>query len=467
MTKNTTIVAIATPPGVGAIAVIRLSGNDAIAIVDKIFRPRKKNLLLSQQEGYTVHFGQLMDGNIAVDEVLITLFKSPHSYTGEDTVEISCHGSIVIQQQIVELLIKHGAVAAQAGEFTLRAFLNGKMDLSQAEGVADLIASDSEVAKRVALHQMRGGFSEALKNLREKLLHFISLIELELDFSEEDVEFADRAQLRLLIEDILSHTNQLITSFSQGNVIKNGVPIAIIGKPNVGKSTLLNQILKEEKAIVTDIAGTTRDTIEDTISIEGINFRFIDTAGLRHTTDVVESLGIERAMEKIASARIILLTIDALDEPNTTIEHIQSIKQQLNTEQQLIIVINKTDTAKTEQLNGLMDVLSRKFADTKVLPLSAKHNENVPQLLEMLVKEFEPLLTPENSVIITNARHYHALHNAQENLASAIAALDDGIPTDLLAMDIRQVLHYIGEITGEITTEEVLGSIFAKFCIGK
>lgn len=467
MIKDTTIAAIATPTGVGAIAVIRLSGSKAISICEKVFRPKKKGIILSQQDPYTIHFGNLFDGDRIVDEVLISLFKSPNSYTGEDTVELSCHGSSIIQQEVLELLIKNGAVPAQAGEFTLRAFLNGKMDLSQAEGVADLIASNSEASRRVAIDQMRGGFSNELKMLRDKLLHFISLIELELDFSEEDVEFADRAQLRDLINSILLQTTKLLESFKYGNVIKQGVPVAIVGKPNVGKSTLLNRILNEEKAIVSEIAGTTRDAIEDTITIKGINFRFIDTAGLRHTTDIVESIGIERAYEKISKAQIVLMMVDANDHPEEAINQIQNVIDSTSNGQQIIILINKTDAVDEPILKAIEQRISKQFSGNTKLRLSAKHSINIPKLLDLLAASFEPALNNSDAVIITNARHFDSLYNAKENLERALSAIDQRIPTDLLAMDIRQVLHYIGEITGEITTDEILGSIFSKFCIGK
>lgn len=467
MIKDTTLAAIATPAGVGAIAVIRLSGNKAIPICEKVFRPKKKGLVLGQQDPYTIHLGNLLDADRIVDEVLVSLFKSPHSYTGEDIVEISCHGSTIIQQEILELLIRNGAVPAQAGEFTLRAFLNGKMDLSQAEGVADLIASNSEASRRVAIDQMRGGFSNELKMLREKLLHFISMIELELDFSEEDVEFADRTQLRELINDMLHQTTKLLESFKYGNVIKQGVPVAIVGKPNVGKSTLLNRILNEEKAIVSEIAGTTRDAIEDTITIKGINFRFIDTAGLRHTTDVVESIGIERAYEKISKAQVVLMMVDANDQPEKATDQIQNVVNSTSVDQHVIILINKTDLVDEAPLKIIEQGISKQFSEIEILRLSAKHSTNIPQLLDMLAASFEPALSNNDAVIVTNARHFDSLYNAKENLERALNALDQKIPTDLLAMDIRQVLHYIGEITGEITSEEILGSIFSKFCIGK
>jgi tRNA modification GTPase len=467
MNRDTTIVAIATPAGVGAIAVVRLSGNNAIGICEKVFSPSKKGVILSMQPAYTIHYGNISDGERIIDKVLVSLFKSPNSYTGEDIVEVSCHGSTLIQQEILELLIRNGATHAQPGEFTLRAFLNGKMDLSQAEAVADLIASSSEAARRVAMEQMRGGFSNQLKHLREQLLQFISLIELELDFSEEDVEFADRTQLYGLVNLLSDQTTKLLESFKLGNVIKSGIPVTIAGKPNVGKSTLLNRLLNEEKAIVSEIAGTTRDAIEDTINIKGIKFRFIDTAGLRHTTDTIESIGIERAYVKISQALIVLMLIDANDDIAISIKEIENVYQSLKDDQRMIILINKVDLVEEQLLSGIFDILAKRFSASKVISLSAKHGNNTEELIKELSSEYKPTLNNNEAVIITNARHYESLLKANENLERVKNALKSNLPTDLLAMDIRQVLHYIGEITGEITTEEILGSIFSKFCIGK
>ena len=357
MIQNTTIAAIATPAGMGAIAVIRLSGAQSFEICEKVFIPKTKGILLSNQPANTVHFGEIADEGKVVDEVLVSLFKGPRSFTGEDTIEISCHGSTVIQKEILQLLIKNGAVPAEPGEFTLRAFLNGKMDLSQAEGVADLIASNSEASRKVALDLVRGGFSNELRQLRERLVHITTLIELELDFSEEDVEFADRAQLRLLILEMLSQVDGLLESFKYGNVIKNGVPVAIVGKPNVGKSTLLNKILNEEKAIVSDIAGTTRDIIEDTITIKGINFRFIDTAGIRHTTDAIETMGIERAYEKITKAQVVLIMVDASDAPQETIGQIHNVLEFASQDQQIVVLINKTDLAEPDNIKNIEQII--------------------------------------------------------------------------------------------------------------
>ncbi len=340
---NQTIAAIATPPGMGAIAVIRVSGERAVDITTSIFRPIKKGKKLSEQKPYTIHFGSIMDGDREVDQVLVSLFRAPHSYTGEDLVEISCHGSVIIQQQLLELLVRHGAQLAKPGEFTLRAFMNGKIDLSQAEAIADLIASTSETARRVALNQMRGGISNKLAELRSELLKFTALVELELDFSEEDVEFANRNELELLVKTIIAEIDKLTASFSQGNAIKAGIPVTIAGKPNVGKSTLLNRLLNEEKAIVSEIAGTTRDAIEDTIHLGGINFRFIDTAGLRQATDTIESIGIERAFAKIEKARIVLYITDAQSESNEIVSEVESFSTKIAPSQSLMVLVNKED----------------------------------------------------------------------------------------------------------------------------
>jgi tRNA modification GTPase len=467
MIQDNTIVAISTAAGTGAIAVIRLSGKDSIKICEEVFMSSKRGKKLAEQPAYTIHHGKIVDEARVVDDVLVSLFKGPNSYTGEDIVEISCHGSLLIQKQILELLIANGAELAQAGEFTLRAFLNGKMDLSQAEAVADLIASNSEAARRIAMDQMRGGFSNQLAGLRNQLLHFISLVELELDFSEEDVEFADRKQLYDLVQRIASQTNTLLNSFKLGNVIKAGVPITIAGKPNVGKSTLLNRILNEEKAIVSEIAGTTRDSIEDTISIDGIAFRFIDTAGLRHTTDTIESIGIERAYAKISQALVILVLIDSRDSFEDSVIEIDRVKTTLKDDQKLIILANKADMVDDNTINRLLSKLSAKYPDCKTIPISAKNGNNVDALTLELVSSFKQPLSNSEVVVVTNARHYESLLRANENLERVMAGIENKIPTDLLAMDIRQVLHYIGEITGHITTDEILGSIFSKFCIGK
>jgi tRNA modification GTPase len=467
MQINTTIAAIATPPGVGAIAVIRINGPEALTICDKIFVAAKKNKKLIDQKPYTIHYGSIVAEDVIIDQVLVSLFRSPHSYTGDDMVEISCHGSQFIQQRILEILIKNGASLAEPGGFTLRAFLNGKLDLSQAEAVADLISSTSESARRVAINQMRGGFSSKLKELREQLLHFISLVELELDFSEEDVKFADRRQLTRLIEDISEVTKRLMDSFQLGNVIKTGIPVAIVGKPNVGKSTLLNRLLNEDRAIVSEIAGTTRDTIEDTISINGYNFRFVDTAGLRHTTDTIESMGIERTYAKISQSLIVILMVDSRENEQQTITAIDEIYTKLEQHQKLLVILNKVDASTQEHTELLNNLITSKYIKASVKALSAKHDSTVDSLAQQLVTIAQVTKTDGDEVIVTNARHYESLQRAHESLLLVANGLKANIPGDLLSLDIRQVLHYLGEITGEITTDDILGSIFSKFCIGK
>ena len=467
MQTDSTIAAIATAPGMGAIAVIRLSGPESVEICEKVFVPERKGKLLSKQKAYTIHYGSIVENGNIIDKVLVSLFRAPHSYTGDDMVEISCHGSPVIQQQILEILVNNGAQLAKPGEFTLRAFLNGKMDLSQAEAVADLIASTSESGRRVAMQQMRGGFTNELQLLREKLLTFISLIELELDFGEEDVEFADRTQLNNLVEEIDSKLGRLLDSFKLGNVIKKGIPATIAGKPNVGKSTLLNRLLNEERAIVSDIAGTTRDTIEDVMVINGTAFRFIDTAGLRHTTDTVESMGIERAYSKISEALVVLMMLDTRDEVEQCVNEVRTLAGKLTKEQRMILLLNKIDLAGNERVSQLEKVLSDEFSEFQQIPISAKHSQHIDNLLEELSSFSKFQKSDGDEVIVTNIRHYESLLRAHENILRVSAGLKSQIPTDLIAMDIRQVLHYLGEITGEITTDEVLGSIFSKFCIGK
>jgi tRNA modification GTPase len=467
MQNHTTIAAIATPPGVGAIAVIRINGPEALTICDKIFVAAKKGKKLFEQEPYTIHYGSIAAEGVIIDQVLVSLFRSPHSYTGDDMVEISCHGSLFIQQRILEILIKNGASLAEPGGFTLRAFLNGKLDLSQAEAVADLIASTSESARRVAINQMRGGFSSKLKELREQLLHFISLVELELDFSEEDVEFADRRQLTRLIDDISEVTKRLMDSFQLGNVIKTGIPVAIVGKPNVGKSTLLNRLLNEERAIVSEIAGTTRDTIEDTISLNGYNFRFVDTAGLRHTTDTIESMGIERTYAKISQSLIVILMVDSRENEQQVVTAIDEIYTKLEQHQKLLVILNKVDASTREHTQLLIKLIGSNYSKANVKSLSAKHDPTIDSLAQQLVAIAQVTKTDGDEVIVTNARHYESLQRAHENLLLVTNGLKANIPGDLLSLDIRQVLHYLGEITGEITTDDILGSIFSKFCIGK
>jgi len=469
MLDNTPICAISTAQGNGAIAIIRISGKGSIEICDKIFQSPKLGKKLSNQKPNTLHFGTITDKDIIIDEVVISIFRNPQSYTGEDIVEISCHGSEYIQQKILQLLIKNGARQAKAGEYTMRAFLNGKMDLSQAEAVADLIASSSSTSHKVALQQMRGGFSNEITILRNKLLKFISLIELELDFSEEDVEFADRKQLSTLLNQIENLVNKLLKSFELGNVIKNGVPVAIVGHTNVGKSTLLNKLLNEEKAIVSDIAGTTRDVIEDIINIEGVSFRFIDTAGIRDTKDKIESLGIERTFAKISKVSIVLLLVDASENTIDIEKAIVKIKNVISDKQKLIVIINKLDLINDKKkLLAIHEILNI-YLDKSDIPIeiSAKSGKNIDKLISELLNTINLEALNQNEVIITNTRHFEALNNSSEAITRANNGLKNNISGDFLAMDIREVLHYLGEITGQISTDEVLGNIFSKFCIGK
>lgn len=462
MTHHDTIIALATASGAGAIAVLRISGTEAITISNTIFKSIH-NKQLKNQPTHTVHLGHIVDADRVLDEVLVSVFKNPQSYTGEDVVEISCHGSSYIQQEIMQLCIRKGCRAASPGEFTLRAFLNGKMDLSQAEAVADLIASDSAAAHQIAIQQIRGGFSSEIKILREELLNFASLIELELDFSEEDVEFADRKQFEDLLQRIRRVLKYLLDSFSTGNVIKNGVPIAIIGAPNVGKSTLLNALINEDKAIVSNIAGTTRDAIEDEITIEGVKFRFIDTAGIRQTEDTVEAIGIEKTFEKMAQSQVILQLFDA--SKITTASSQEILKQIQDTatqypEKQLLIIVNKMDTSSHKVIKDCLD--SQEF-----LGLSAKTGEGVAILKTQLLGLVQMGKLRNNDTIITNARHYDALGQALENIQNVQNGLQNGLSGDLLAIDIREALHHFGRITGEISTDDLLGNIFSNFCIGK
>ncbi|GER60149.1 tRNA uridine-5-carboxymethylaminomethyl(34) synthesis GTPase MnmE [Patiriisocius marinus] len=465
MTHNDTIVALATPSGAGAIAVIRLSGEKAITIASEIFHSIS-NKQLKKQKSHTVHLGHIKDGNRVIDEVLATIFKNPHSYTGEDVIEMSCHGSPFIQQEIIQLCLRTGARMATAGEFTLRAFLNGKMDLSQAEAVADLIASDSEASHQLAIQQMRGGFSTEISRLREELLNFASLIELELDFAEEDVEFANRDDFQKLISKISLVLKRLIDSFATGNVLKNGIPVAIVGEPNVGKSTLLNALLNEERAIVSDIAGTTRDTIEDELNIGGIGFRFIDTAGIRDTTDTIEGLGIKKTFEKIEQAQVVLYLIDSSQfiQNNKKLENlkieISKIKNQYP-QKALVVIGNKADKISDETSQ-----LMRSEVENLHL-ISAKTGQGVEDLKNTLLDFVNTGALRNNETIVTNTRHYDALLKALEEINKVQEGIDIGLSGDLMAIDIRQALYYFGEITGEITNDDLLGNIFANFCIGK
>lgn len=462
MYNQDTIIALATPSGVGAIAVLRVSGPEALSISNTLFKSIHDKQLIDQPT-HTLHLGHIVDQDRVLDEVLISLFKNPKSYTGEDVVEISCHGSSFIQQEILQLFVRMGCRVANPGEFTLRAFLNGKMDLSQAEAVADLIASDSAAAHQIALQQMRGGFSSEIQSLREELLNFAALIELELDFSEEDVEFADRQQFQALLNRIVKVLKYLIDSFSTGNVIKNGVPIAIVGAPNVGKSTLLNALLNEDKAIVSNIAGTTRDAIEDELTIEGVKFRFIDTAGIRQTDDTVETIGIEKTFEKMAQSQVILQLFDANTISEKTASIVQEQIQQTATEhpdKQHIIVFNKMDL-------GDIEYLTREFENQSFLGLSAKTGQGVETLKTQLLQLVQTGQLRNNDTIITNARHYDALRLALDNIQKVKAGLQNGLSGDLLAIDIREALFHFGQITGDISTDDLLGHIFSNFCIGK
>ncbi|WP_418511557.1 tRNA uridine-5-carboxymethylaminomethyl(34) synthesis GTPase MnmE [Corallibacter sp.] len=462
MNENDTIIALATASGAGAIAVIRLSGNDAITIASKCFKS-VSGKVLENQSTHTIHLGHIVDGDRVVDEVLVSVFKNPNSYTGEHVIEISCHGSTYIQQEIIQLFLRQGCRMANAGEFTLRAFLNGKLDLSQAEAVADLIASDNEASHQIAMQQMRGGFSSEIAKLRAELLNFASLIELELDFAEEDVEFADRTQFKELVVRITFVLKRLIDSFAVGNVIKNGIPVAIVGEPNVGKSTLLNALLNEERAIVSDIAGTTRDTIEDEISIGGIGFRFIDTAGIRETSDVVESIGIKKTFEKIEQSQVTVYLFDSekgISNLKTIQIEIEKIKNKYP-QKPLLIIANKVDKLTDNQLAELEQHIEG------VILLSAKTGFGVEQLTDLLLELINTGALRNNETIVTNTRHYDALLKAFEEIQKVKYGLETGLSGDLMAIDIRQALYHFGEITGEITNDDLLGNIFANFCIGK
>ncbi len=462
MIYNDTIVALATPSGAGSIAVIRISGEKAIEICASVFQSIKGKKL-SDQKSHTLHLGHIVDDTKTLDEVLVSLFKGTNSYSGENTVEISCHGSTYIQQQIIQLLLRKGCRMANPGEFTLRSFLNGKMDLSQAEAVADLISSDNEASHQIAMQQMRGGFSNELKQLRQELLNFASLIELELDFAEEDVAFADRTQFKELVTRIEFVLKRLIDSFAVGNVIKNGIPVAIVGEPNVGKSTLLNALLNEERAIVSEIAGTTRDTIEDELVIGGIGFRFIDTAGIRDTKDVIESIGIRKTFEKIEQAQVVLY-ISPLTPEGGTLDlvniEIEKIKNQFPLKP-LIIICNKKD------LLSEFQILNLKSQIPNVLFISAKNNEGIEELKNQLLSFVNTGALRNNETIVTNTRHYDSLLKALDEIQKVKFGIETNLSSDLMAIDIRETLYHFGMITGEVTNDELLGNIFANFCIGK
>lgn len=466
MLSQDTIVALATPSGAGAISIIRVSGKEAISIASSVFESVSKKDILKQKT-HTIHLGHIVDGPKIYDQVLLSLFKGPNSYTGENVVEISCHGSTYIQQQIIQLLLRKGCKMAEPGEFTLRAFINGKLDLSQAEAVADLISSENEASHQIAMQQMRGGFSNEIAKLREELLNFASLIELELDFAEEDVEFADRTQFHDLLSRIDFVLKRLIDSFAVGNVIKNGIPVAIVGEPNVGKSTLLNALLNEERAIVSEIAGTTRDTIEDELVINGIAFRFIDTAGIRETKDVVESIGIKKTFEKIEQAQVVVYLLDSSSQfsgKSNNLKQIQieieKIKNQFP-QKPLVIIGNKSDKLSENQIETL------KAEIPEILLISAKENLNIEDLKNKLMSFVNTGALRNNETIITNTRHYDSLLKALEEIQKVQFGLQTNISSDLMAIDIRQALYYFGEITGQVTNDELLGNIFANFCIGK
>lgn len=452
ISREETICALSTPHGVGGIAVVRVSGKKAWEIVSKLFskplQPEQKRRAL---------FGCIYDGKDILDEVVVTCFQGPQSFTGENVVEIACHGSMFIQQRLLQLLQENGCRMATPGEYTMRAYLNGRMDLSRAEAVGDVIAAESAAAHRQAVHQMRGGFSKEIESLREQLIHFASLLELELDFSEEDVEFADRTQLLNLLNSIQQVVQQLRDSFQLGNAIKHGVPVAIVGAPNAGKSTLLNALLNEDRAIVSDIAGTTRDTVEEVLNVEGVQFRFIDTAGIRETTDVVEQLGIARSMEKVSHAQLILLLVDVSNTTQAILnEMLTSIHTKARNDARVLVVFNKIDSNANFELK----------VEGSSLRLSAKSGEGIESLRSWLVESFAPQLNVQHTVV-TNARHYESLRLAGESLHEVLTGMQTGVPADLLTVDIRKTLYHLSEITGNISADDILHSIFGKFCIGK
>ena len=462
MIPNDSIVALATPSGAGAIAIIRISGQDAIQIGNAVFRSIK-NKDLTAQKTHTLHLGHIMDGEKTLDQVLVSIFKGPNSYTGENTIEISCHGSTYIQQQIIQLLLRKGCRMADAGEFTLRAFLNGKLDLSQAEAVADLISSDNEASHQIAMQQMRGGFSNEIAKLREELLNFASLIELELDFAEEDVEFADRTQFHELVNRIEFVLKRLIDSFAVGNVIKNGIPVAIVGEPNVGKSTLLNALLNEERAIVSEIAGTTRDTIEDELVIGGIGFRFIDTAGIRETKDYVESIGIQKTFEKIEQAQVVIY-ISPLTPKGETFDNVKLELERIKNQyplKPLVVIMNKKDLLSETEIKNIQNQIPN------ILLISAKNKEGIEDLKNQLLSFVNTGALRNNETIVTNTRHYDSLLKALEEIQKVKFGLETNLSSDLMALDIREALYQFGLITGQVTNDELLGNIFANFCIGK
>lgn len=459
---NDTIVALATAPGMGAIAVIRLSGPEAITLADRFFVGKNKGKKLVDAASHTLHFGVVKDGDQLIDEVLVSVFKGPNSYTGENVIELSCHGSVFIQQQILRVCHQHGARYAEAGEFTLRAFLNRKMDLSQAEAVADLIASDSAGAHRLAIEQMRGGFSAEISKLRGELIHFASLIELELDFAEEDVEFASRTDLQKTIVQLQSYLQKLIESFDYGNVIKTGIPVVIAGKPNVGKSTLLNALLNEERAIVSEIAGTTRDTIEEEITLGGIKFRFIDTAGIRETQDTIESIGVSKTFEKMKQSPVVLYMFDLHETSAGDLkQELAAIKADLNIDIRLFPIGNKADKENSKKVQ-------QEFQDfDNILFISAKEKNNIQAVVDLLLNYVNAGKIDQGNTIVINARHAQELRETSEALTRVYTGLEQKVTNDFIAGDLRMALHHLGMITGEISTDDLLDNIFSKFCIGK
>ena len=474
---ESTICAQASGPGAGAVTVLRLSGPRSIEILDGVFTPVGKKAL-RESENYKMRFGVIRRGEEVIDEVMAVVFRAPHSYTGEESAEIYCHGSEYIAQEILKLLMERGARLAEGGEFTKRAFLNGKLDLAQAEAVADLIASQTKAAHDVAMAQMKGGFSQELSKMRGDLVEIVSLMELELDFSEEDVEFADRVRLKELLEAVCAHLDKLIDSFALGNVIKNGIPVAIVGATNTGKSTLLNALLGEEKAIVSDIAGTTRDVIEDTININGVTFRFIDTAGIRNTTETIEMIGIERTWWKMAQASVVMLMLDA-QRPDTFEQNIANLSERVSAavaengiEKQVVVLLNKADLVSDGERDLYLSQIAeygRKYdlSPARIFPISAKVRLGVDEVVSYLALSRKSMKTDQNSTLVTNLRHLEALRSAREALTRVWDGLSDSIPTDLVAQDIREAIYHIGTITGEVSTDEVLGVIFGRFCIGK
>ncbi|MEM9050619.1 MAG: tRNA uridine-5-carboxymethylaminomethyl(34) synthesis GTPase MnmE [Bacteroidota bacterium] len=456
--QDDTICALSTAPGMAAIALIRLSGKESVEIVGKSFSKEIDNA-----RGYSLHYGSISENEDIIDDVVVAVYRNPKSFTGEDVVEISCHGSQYIQSRLLKLYTSSGCRLAEPGEFSMRAFANGKMDLSQAEAVADLISSSTEASHKLAMNQMRGNFSRKINVLRDQLIHFASMIELELDFSEEDVEFANRDDLKALINSIQMIVVDLMESFATGNAIKNGVPVAILGAPNMGKSTLLNALLDDDRAIVSEIAGTTRDTIEDETTIGGVRFRFIDTAGIRETEDKIESIGIGRAFEKAEKASIVLYLFDAVETKIEELEKsLEELKERIGETQEVIAVANKADKA---QEASILEEKFENLPDTQII--SATDGIGLETLREKLLKSSNSIMVEGHDIVVTNVRHYNALSETRASLDAVLEGLDNGITGDFLAIDIRRALHHLGEITGEITTDDLLGNIFSKFCIGK